>query len=392
MRPLDGRPIGVLELRSVRGTGGGPEKTILLGAAQSNPARLRVTVCYIRDGRDPVFALGSRAASLGIDYVELLERHSFDPRIWPQLQRLLRERRIDIVHAHDYKTDFLAYALARRMTILPLATAHGWTGSSSREQRIYYPLDKRLLARLPRVIAVSGEIRRELIARGASPERVTTLLNGIDPEAFKRDRARVAEIRARLEISPHHLVIGAVGRLERQKRFDLLLDAFARLRKARPELLLLIVGDGSLRSSLLEQVRTLQLGPAVRLLGHQEDVASLHHAFDLFVQSSDYEGTPNAVLEAMALETPVVATAAGGTAELAEDGAHASIVPCGEPSALAGAMAHLLANPDIARVRACAARKRIETRLSFTARTRALEGIYADALADQARTEVTHAA
>ncbi|HYL81896.1 MAG TPA: glycosyltransferase [Candidatus Acidoferrum sp.] len=392
MRPLDGRPIGVLELRSVRGTGGGPEKTILLGAARSNPAHVRVTVCYIRDDRDAVFALSHRAASLGIDYVELVERHSFDPHIWPQLQRLLRERRIDIVHSHDYKTDLLAYLLARRVKIHPLATAHGWTGSSSRERRIYYPMDKRLLARFPRVIAVSGEIRRELIAHGAEAWRVTTLLNGIDPDAFRRDRAKVQEVRARLSISPQHLVIGAVGRLEPQKRFDLLLRAFAPLRASRPDLLLLIVGDGSLRSALTAQARDLRLGDAVRFLGHREDIASLHQAFDLFVQSSDYEGTPNAVLEAMALETPVVATAAGGTAELAENGVHASIVPCGDPGLLSDAMAHLLSNPDAAKLRACAARRRIEDQLSFQARTRALECIYLESINDRNQPEVIHAA
>ena len=79
--PIVTRPIRVLELRSVRGTGGGPEKTILLGAARSDPARVAVTVCYIRDARDQVFAIGERARALGVDYVEPVERGSFDPRI-----------------------------------------------------------------------------------------------------------------------------------------------------------------------------------------------------------------------------------------------------------------------------------------------------------------------
>src|SRR5947207_917056 len=99
------RPVRVLELRSVRGTGGGPEKTILMGAARADRARFAVTVCYIRDARDGVFSIDGRAAPLGVDYVEVHERHSLDPRIWPELRRLVRERRIDIVHAHEYKTD-----------------------------------------------------------------------------------------------------------------------------------------------------------------------------------------------------------------------------------------------------------------------------------------------
>src|SRR5215813_8107252 len=117
------RPIRVLELRSVRGTGGGPEKTILLGAARSDPARIAVTVCYIRDARDDVFSIDRRADGLPIDYVELRERNSTDWRVWPQLKQLVRERQIDIVHAHDYKTDLLVWLLGRGRHAIPLATA-----------------------------------------------------------------------------------------------------------------------------------------------------------------------------------------------------------------------------------------------------------------------------
>ena len=81
------RPINVLELRSVRGTGGGPEKTILKGAARTDPSRFRVVVCYIRDRRDKVFAIDAKAAELGVHYVDVWERHSFDPSIWPDAAR-----------------------------------------------------------------------------------------------------------------------------------------------------------------------------------------------------------------------------------------------------------------------------------------------------------------
>ena len=183
-------PIRILELRSVRGTGGGPEKTILHGAARTDPARFAVTVCYIRDRRDDVFALDALARQLGVDYVEVTERHSFDTAIWPALRRLVRERGIDIVHAHDYKTDLLALLLARAEGAIALATAHGWTGHAPRERRVYYPADRWILRRFPRVIAVSDEIRDTLIASGSRPERVVTVLNGIDPARFARTAGR----------------------------------------------------------------------------------------------------------------------------------------------------------------------------------------------------------
>ena len=370
-------PINVLELRSVFGTGGGPEKTILLGTARTDTARYAITVCYLRDARDQAFAIDGWARAVGVPYTEVLERHSFDPALWRQLRQLVRERRIDIVHAHDYKTDVLALALAWAEGIVPMATVHGWTGHSWKEQRLYYPLDKRALARFPHVVAVSEQIRQELVAHGSRPERVTTVLNAIDPVVFQRDRGREASIRASLGLPADALVLGAVGRVEPQKRFDLLIDAFASLAASRPQLHLVIAGDGSLRTEIEARRAALNgLAARVHLLGLRNDVAALHHTFDLFVQASDYEGTPNAVLEAMALETPIVATSAGGTAEIAHDGVHAVIVPVGDGAALARGVAGLLDDPSRRRALAASARARVEGELSFATRVRHVERIY----------------
>jgi glycosyltransferase involved in cell wall biosynthesis len=106
------------------------------------------------------------------------------------------------------------------------------------------------------------------------------------------------------------------------------------------------------------------------------DVIPFHHALDLFVQSSEYEGTPNVVLEAMALETAIVATDVGGTSELTRDGAEALIVPPGNVPRLRDAMLAALEQPDLARQRAQAARHRVESDLSFDRRMERINGIY----------------
>lgn len=376
-------------MRSVRGTGGGPEKTIMLGAARSDPAMFDITVCYIRDRRDGVYRLNERATQLGIQYVEVDERHSLDFRVWPQLRALVKERQIDIVHAHEHKTDLLALLLARRTGVIPLATAHAWTGQSAKERHLYYPADKKLLARFPRVIAVSSEIKDELVRHGASAERVTVILNSIDPTVFRRMADGREAVRQELGYAPDEIVIGTVGRLERQKRFDLLLESMANLRRKHPKLRLAIVGDGSLRADLSTLISKLDLGAVCRLLGHRDDIVRLHHAFDLFVQSSEYEGTPNSVLEAMAMETPIVATDVGGTRELALPDVHAKIVPNHDAPALEAAITDVVTDTAGAKRRAAAARQRVETELSFEARTRRLEGIYEELVSSKDR--VPHA-
>jgi glycosyltransferase involved in cell wall biosynthesis len=382
-------PVRVLELRSVRGTGGGPEKTILLGTAATDRRRFEITVCYLRDQRDDVFGIDEWASRVGVDYVELREHHSCDFRIFPALRRLVRERRIDIVHAHDYKTDVLAWLLAAVDNVRVLSTVHGWTGHSRRERFVYYPADKRVLARFPRLIAVSSEIRSELVRCGAHAQRVTVVLNGIDHKRFDRDPSRQAASRRQFGIADGEIVIGGVGRLEPQKRFDILIEAFAQLLPKLPRLRLIIAGDGGSRASLERQIALLNLGHACRLLGHCSEVATLHHAFDLFVQSSDYEGTPNSVLEAMALQTPIVATDVGGTAELVTDQVHGLIVPPSDTDALRNAIEMAITDRAGSQARVAAARRRVESDLSFERRMQRVEAIYDELILDRDGAEMT---
>jgi len=368
------KPIRVLELRSVYGTGGGPDKTIV-ASGQRADENISLTLCYLKNAHDPLFPIGNLARSLGLDYVEIEERHSLDPRIWSTLKQLVQSRRIDIVHGHEYKTDLLAFFLARATGTIPFATAHGWTGHSWRERRLYYPADKRLLARFPRVAAVSSEIKQELVIHGARAERIDVVLNGIDPGRFRRQPAQQPEARMRWQIGPDEIAIGSVGRLEPQKRFDLLIQAFHELADRFPAARLLIAGEGSLKDQLQAQIDTIGRRDRIVLTG-QVDVTPFHHALDLFVQSSEYEGTPNVVLEAMALETAIVATDVGGTSELARHDLEALIVPPGSVPRLRDAMLAVLSQPASARDRVHAARRRVETDLSFDHRMQRINGLY----------------
>lgn len=370
------RPIRVLELRSVLGEGGGPEKTILSGAARTDPDRFAIKVCYLRDLRDGAFGIAERARGK-VDYTEIRERHSFDPRIWRDLRRLVHDHGFDIVHAHDYKTDLLAYLLSRFEDVIPLATAHGWSGDSWRE-RIYYPADRRLLSHFSCVIAVSRDIRDTLLRTGSAPERLRLVLNAIDPELFRRDHSRESAMREVFAVEDGVIVLGSVGRLAFEKRIDLLLEALSMVREERPTppTRLLVAGTGPMLPELRKCAATLGLDSAVRFLGHVQDIIAFHHAIDLYVQCSDREGTSNAVLEAMALETPIVATEVGGTSDLVRHGEHALLVPAGDARALASTIRNALDDGEGSRRRARAARQRAERELSFATRMAAVESIY----------------
>ena len=135
-----------------------------------------------------------------------------------------------------------------------------------------------------------------------------------------------------------------------------------------------------MNETLHKQRASLGLDQSVILTGHLTDVIGLHHALDLYVQSSDYEGTPNSVLEAMAMETPIVATEAGGTAELVHDGVHGRIIPIGDVDRLIYGIEAALADSVNTRAMADRARERVQGDLSFEARVRRVEGIYGEVM------------
>jgi glycosyltransferase involved in cell wall biosynthesis len=191
-------------------------------------------------------------------------------------------------------------------------------------------------------------------------------------------------------IAPSDRVIGAVGRLDPGKRFDILIQVFAQLRRERPELQLVIAGDGITRQSLESIAGRLAPG-AVRFTGHEADIVRFHHQLDLLVQSSESEGTPNAVLEAMALETPIVATDVGGTRELLRPGVDGLLVPPNDAQSLQRAIEAVLDDPAAAARRAGTARRRVERELSFEARMRAVESIYDELISARPRASLERA-
>jgi glycosyltransferase involved in cell wall biosynthesis len=231
-----------------------------------------------------------------------------------------------------------------------------------------------------RVFAVSDDLRESLVAAGADASRVETLPNAVDVETFRPDAAARAKMRREWSVGNGERVIGSLGRLDPEKRLDLLIEAFAVLAKSRPELRLVIAGTGSLAAELEADGRRRGVADHCRFLGHRADAEDVLRGYDVFVQSSDTEGSPYSLLEAIASGVPVVATAVGGTPALVRDGVEGLLVPPGDASALARAMDEALSSPEAAERRANAAQARVAAERSLTAREEHLAARYRDIL------------
>jgi glycosyltransferase involved in cell wall biosynthesis len=184
-------------------------------------------------------------------------------------------------------------------------------------------------------------------------------------------------------------VVGTVGVLRPQKAFHVLIEAVARVLPRFPELRLVIGGDGPELGRLEALVDELDVRHAVILAGYRSDVPDLLAAFDIAASSSDFEGSPLAVIEYMDAGKPIVATRVGGVPDLIEDGVHGLLAPPGDAAALAQALERLLADRELAGRLGAAARERRLAELSFDNTVRAVEGLYEELYArtKRARTE-----
>jgi glycosyltransferase involved in cell wall biosynthesis len=266
-----------------------------------------------------------------------------------KLGQLLSRYPEAVLHSHGYKPDILLAFTGAPRRFHCVATCHNWI-SETAKMRVLEALDKRALRTFHHVVAVSDEIAAELVRSGVSRSTVSVIDNGIAATTPADPGAR-ARIQTEFALSQDVKILLHLGRLARSKRIDLLLRAIAGLPPELPTTLLL-VGDGEERESLADLVRHLRLESRVRFCGYRRDVAQLLAAADVFALSSEKEGLPIAILEAMAAGCPIVATHVGAIPRVLDDGRDAWIVPAGELEALRCALLEALANPDVARTRA----------------------------------------
>lgn len=286
-------------------------------------------------------------------------------RLW----RLLRARRISLVHVNDADDAAIA-SVACRLVGIP-CVAH------MRSEMVPRKFKKLRLQWADLLIAVSDGVRAKAIQGGLPPERVVTLYSGIDPGRIgpAGNGRRVREAHGLLQES---LVIGSVANIVPKKGFDILIRAAARARREIDGLACLIVGadDRGLQEGLERLGESLGLGGRLCFAGFQEDVAAYLAAMDLFVLASVDEGFGIVLLEAMASGKAVVATAVDGPPEIIEDGQTGLLVPPRDHEALAAALVELLRDPDRRASMGRKGRARVEAVFTLDSQMRTLTGLY----------------
>jgi glycosyltransferase involved in cell wall biosynthesis len=281
---------------------------------------------------------------------------------------------VAIWHGHDYKSNALGLLLRRFWRMRLVTTVHGWV-HCTRRTPLYYLIDRHCLPRYEGVICVSEDLRQRCLAGGVPAGRCVLIENAIDTAEFSRQLPS-EEAKKRLGVPAGRFVIGAAGRLSAEKGFDVLIRSADRLLREGLDVELLIVGEGDQGPALQALISGLGRTGRIRLLGYRPDIKDLYQAMDVFALSSFREGLPNVLLEAMALEVPVVATRIAGIPRLIRDGDNGLLVEPGDGEGLGRALAGLLRDAGLRARLSRAGRRTIEAGYSFQARMEKIRAVY----------------
>src|SRR5262245_45799892 len=370
----------VLDTAVVTESGGGPDKTILNSPRFFSPLGYKMLCAYMHPPGDPGYdKLREKAAAWGAPLLSVPDRGAWDWQVMSRMLNICRREGVRIWHGHDYKSNALGLLLRRFWPMRLVTTVHGWV-KETRRTPLYYKIDRLCLPRYESVICVSEDLHDQCLKCGVPAIRCLLIENGIDTEQFTRRQSK-EEAKSRLDLPRDRLVIGAVGRLSREKGFDLLLQAAAKLLARGIEACIVIAGEGEEAAMLRGLAAALGIGDRVHLLGYCADARDVFEAMDVFALSSHREGLPNVLLEAAAMEVPIVATRIAGVPRLVRDGETGVLVEPGSMPSLAGGLERLLRDEALQQRLANAGRRRVESHYSFAKRIEKIGDIYDKLLA-----------
>lgn len=347
---------------------GGLENLVIRLSNAMDKERFHLSICCL----DNKGNLGEMASNLGIDVIVMHRKPGFDFSLILRLAYILRKKRVDIVHTHN-PSAHLYGTIAARLALIPIVvnTRHG-VGVGER------PVGNVLLWRLTnKVIAVSHRVKDKLLKSDIlNSDKVITIQNGVDIKEFDSKYVKVRKENFGIEDSAP--VVGIVARLSVEKDHKTLLKAFKIVIQKIQNVKLVIVGDGHLKEELEKISRERQLDGKVLFLGYRDNIPSLLKLMDVFVLSSFSEGLSLTLLEAMAMEKPIVAARVGGNPEVVLDGVTGRLVPPNDPTALAEALMEILNNKDMAEKMGKRAKERVSRLFSFERFIRDHEKLYSE--------------
>ena len=358
--------LSVLQVASSFPNWGGTELHILNLSEQLRQRGHDVTIAC-RPGR----WVEERAQQMGLPTVPITVLRQQDWQDFRKLRRVLREKKIDVMHVH-WSLDMIVPGVAAVREGVPVRIL---------SRHMPYPFKKRLgrmlYSRLfTRMVTVSDSVRDTLIGCGIAPAKVETIHHGTDVEAFAHTTQSVKAARAALGIPEDRVAVGIVGRIAPEKGHQVLLRAAQTLGDRYP-VQYVVIGNGPDEAVLRETAQRMGLADRVLFTGFRDDVNNAMSALDIVTVPSTWNEPCSAVVQqAMALSKPVIGTSVGGTPEMVREGQTGLLVPPSDAAALADALARLSGDAFLRHQMGAAGRETVEARFSLRIMTDRIESLY----------------
>ncbi len=347
----------------------GAQSVVLNLIKNLDKERFKVSMCALQGG-----ILFEETKKLGIEVELLRSKPIFDIKAVIRLTKLMKKQKIDIVHCHGFDSAYYG-VLAAKLARIPvcIVTMHGryW---SEKKRRIL--VSKVTVKLADTVIAISNDLRKMLLRTLKLPdEKVITIYNGIGLRKFgieENGRQKKRELGIGFNVP----VIGIIANLRVVKGHIYFLKAASKVLKIFPDAKFILVGSGKLRKDLENLTRQLGIAKNILFLGQRRDIPSILNMLDVFALSSLSEEISLAILEAMAMRKPVVATNVGGNPEIITNSINGLLVPSKDEDALAQAIIKLLQNKELAMKIAQAAYETVREKFSLEVMMKKTENLY----------------
>lgn len=366
----------VINIMHVRDSSGifGAERVILTLARNIDHRLFNFTLLCLRrrDGRSEF--LVSRAQQEGIRVVTVDVKGRFDIKAIKKIRAIFKEENIQIFHSHDFKSDFYGFLSSVNTGIKKVATAHGSTRDSLLKKAYLFFNENIIYPYFNSVIAVSEELQGKL-KRAIPSGKIKVIQNGLDIRLIQNEIDENIS-QPTLAVPGGHLTFGVVGRLFPDKGHRFFLEAFANVHRRYPATTGLIVGGGPAREEIAHHVKQLGLEKSIILCGVRSDMKAVYERLDFLLIPSLTEGLPYVLLEAMASNIPVLATAVGDIPLLIKDGETGSLVPSADAKALESRMIDFIQYPEMAVKMAIKARELVEKKYSARTMAKKTEELY----------------
>lgn len=286
----------------------------------------------------------------------------------------VKQHKIRLIHCHLPWAGIVGRVVGKLCKVPVVYTEHNtW----DHYHKLTYHLNKISFGNQQQVIAVSNDVARSIKTHyGKSRPPVKVVSNGINTDKFSRHTHLDRDIRKELGISADTVVIGIACVFRPQKRLLVWLDIAAMINKNHPNTFFIIVGDGPMKEEVHQKAKELRLTQNLHFAGLQFDIRPYTKALDIFMMSSEFEGMPIALLEAMSMECLPACTAVGGIPELIEDNVNGILVDGKEPLKLAEELSPYINYPERIRSLGQAARRTVTERFGMDDMVTKLEGIY----------------